>query len=240
MKLGATILVVTILFFSSCRFIGGERIYGNGSVITQEKQMDGITGVRVKGGLDIYLSQGPTTSVKIEGEQNLLEYIEVIKNGNIVEVRKREGYNLEPSKDLKVYITAPVLNEFYIDGSSDIKSQTKIKDSSTIKSEIHGSGDMMMDVDAPTIDASISGSGSIILKGNTRNFKGSIAGSGEIKCFDLLSETTDVDIAGSGDAEVFASRQLNADIKGAGDVRYKGNGSVNQSIHGSGSVNKVQ
>lgn len=240
MKLQAAIYIALLFLMSGCRYFGGQRIYGNGNVVTQERSIDGIKGVRVRGSLDVYLSQGPTTSVKLEGDQNLLDYLEVVKSGDIVEVSTREGFNLRPTKDLKIYVTAPVLNEFYINGSGDIKSQTKITDSSSIISKISGSGDIAMDVNAPSVEASISGSGDIALKGNTRNFKASISGAGDIKCFDLLSETTSVDIAGSGDAQVFASRQLNADIKGAGDVQYRGGPTVNQSIHGSGSVTKVQ
>jgi hypothetical protein len=240
MKLQATVYILILFVLSSCRYFGGERIYGNGTQSSQQRSVDGITGVRVKGSLDVYLSQGPATAVRLEGDQNLLEYIEVVKEGNIVEVYTRRGYNLKPTKDLKVYVTAPALNQFYIDGSGDIKTQTKITDQNAIKSEIRGSGDVVMDVDAPNVDASISGSGSIVIKGNTKNFTGSIAGSGDIKCFDLLSETADVDIKGAGTAEVFASRQLNVDIKGSGDVQYKGNANVSQSIHGAGSVTKAQ
>jgi hypothetical protein len=235
-----SLFIIAFFALTGCRFLGGQRIYGNGSVTTKTESMDGITGVRVKGGLDVYITQGPGTSVKLEGDENLLEYIEVVKEGNIVEVSTREGYSLRPSKSLRVYVSAPILNEFYIDGSGDIRTQTPLKDSNSIRTEIHGSGDAYLDVDAPAVSASIAGSGTINLKGNTRTFSGSIAGSGDIKGFDLLSETTSVDIGGSGDAQVFASKQLNASITGAGDVQYKGNAAVRQSTHGSGSITKVQ
>ncbi|MCP2936704.1 DUF2807 domain-containing protein, partial [Salmonella enterica subsp. enterica serovar Typhimurium] len=63
----------------------------------------------------------------------------------------------------------------------------------------------------------------------------------DAKCFDLKSENTKVEISGAGDAEVFASVQLDARVSGAGSVKYKGNAaSVNQKVSGAGSVKKVE
>jgi hypothetical protein len=56
---------------------------------------------------------------------------------------------------------------------------------------------------------------------------------------DLLSENTKVTIAGSGDVEIFASKQLDVNISGAGDVKYKGNPSVNKSVAGAGDIRKI-
>ena len=67
-----------------------------------------------------------------------------------------------------------------------------------------------------------------------------INGSGEVHSFNLLSEATEVEINGSGNAEVFASKQLNVSISGSGDVQYKGSPVVNQSISGVGHIRKVQ
>jgi predicted acyltransferase (DUF342 family) len=239
MRLYAALLLLLVPALFSCQYIGGKRINGDGVLATQQRQVNNFSGVEVKGGMDVFVSQGSTASLKIEGDQNLLSYIDVQNDNGVLEIGTKEGYNLQPKTDLKIYATAPVFNKLYLAGSGNIKSQTTLTNAAAIDAEIRGSGDIMLAVDAPTISADIAGSGNIILTGNTQNFKGSIRGSGDIKCFNLLSEKTDIDIAGSGDAEVFASKQLLIDIKGAGDVKYKGNPNVNQNIRGSGSVTKA-
>ena len=239
MRINLALLLLLTISFSACTYLGGKRIQGNGIVGTEQRQVGSFSGIEIKGGIDVFVSQDAAPSLKIEGDQNLLQYIEVVKNGDVVQISTRRGYNLKPKTSLKVYASAPIFNKLLIMGGGDIKSQTKITSPTSINAQISGSGDIQLDVDAPVVNADISGSGDIILNGTTRDFKGSIRGSGDIKCFNLLSETSNVDIAGSGDAQVSASKQLIVDIKGAGDVKYKGTPSINQSIKGSGSVTKA-
>ncbi len=239
MRISIAFLLLLTISLSSCKYFGGKRIRGNGVVGTEQRQIGDFSGVEIRGGIDVFVSQGTVPSLRIEGDQNLLKYIEVRREGDLVQVSTRNGYNLKPRAGLKVYASAPTFNKLYVIGSGDIKSQSRITSPTSINAEIRGSGDIQLDVDAPVVTADISGSGDIALNGATRDFKGSIRGSGDIKCFNLQSETSNVDIAGSGDAQVSASKQLIVDIKGAGDVKYKGNPSINQSIKGAGSVTKA-
>lgn len=189
--------------------------------------------------MDVFLTQGAAHSVRIEADKNLLPYIETEMDGDELEIGSRRGYNLRPRAGIKIYVTAPAYEEVQVSGSGDIVSQTKLSGTNALRAKVRGSGDIKLDVDVPQTEAEIAGSGTIILTGKTRNVKAGIMGSGDIKGFDLLSEAADVDIAGSGNAQVFASKQLNVDVKGSGDVQYKGNPAVNQRIAGSGGVRKV-
>lgn len=239
MKQTALFLIILLFSFCSCTYMGGKRVRGNGESYIEERQVGNFTGVSVRGGIDVIVSPGPVPSFKIEADRNLLDYIDVRNKGGIVEVHTRRGFNLRPVSGMKVYATAPSFSSIEVAGSGDITSRSKIRSDNKLDIEIKGSGNIKLDVDAPSIDANISGSGSIALNGRTQNFDADIKGSGDVRSFNLLSENTNVDIAGSGNAEVFASKQLNVEIKGAGDVRYKGTASVNQKIMGSGSVKQA-
>jgi len=217
-----------------------KRIRGNGVTASENRMVDDFTGVKIKGGMDITVTQGPEHSVKIEGDENLLKYIDVVRHGNMVEVSTKEGINIDPRAGLRIYVTAPVFEQLQIAGSGDMKSQNTLTSNGTIEAGITGSGDMDLKVDAPMVITHISGNGDIVMNGTTRHFQTRISGSGDVKCYGLLSETTDVDIAGSGDVQVSASKQLNVDIKGSGDVRYKGSPAISQSIKGSGSITKTE
>lgn len=238
MKQAVVTLLIALFTFTSCINMVGKTVRGNGDAASEERQIGAFDGINIKGGIDVVVADGPH-SLRIEADRNLLPYIEVENHGGVAEVFTRRGYNLRPVSGMKVYATAPSFSSIEVAGSGDIKSQSKIKGEEELNVEISGSGDIKIDVDAPKIQAGIAGSGSITINGRTRDFEADIKGSGDIHSFDLLSENTSVDIAGSGNAEVFASKELNVDIKGAGDVRYKGTASVNKSIKGSGSVKKV-
>jgi hypothetical protein len=241
MKPTAFVLIAaSLLLVSSCRFAGGQRVNGNGNRISSTRSLGNFNSVEVKGGIDLVLSPGTENVLRIEADENLMEFIEVNNNGGTVEVRSRDNYNLQSKSGIKVYATAPEFEHITVSGSGDITSNGMVKSKAKLDLEIRGSGDIKLAVDAPEVATSISGSGSARLQGNTRKFSADVKGSGDVFAFDLLSEDANVDIAGSGNAEIFASKQLSVEIKGAGDVAYKGGGNVNQKIMGSGSVRQVQ
>lgn len=224
----------------SCRLITGKRVRGNGIIKTEDHAVSSFKDVEVSGSINVYVSQGAFQPVRIEGDENLLQYVEITQEGNRLKVRERPGYNLNPSGEMRIYITAPVYNDIEVSGASDIVGQTKIVNPENLELHASGAGDIKMDVDAPKLTADISGSGSIDLKGQTKDVDLGLSGAGHAHCYDLLAENTKVDISGAGSAEVFASVRLDAEVSGAGSVSYKGNAAtVNQHVSGVGSINKV-
>ncbi|HEY4155670.1 MAG TPA: head GIN domain-containing protein [Puia sp.] len=235
------LLGVAAVYLVSCGRFLGKRIRGNGVIKTEERTVSPFKNVEASGAIKLMVSQGDLKPVKLEGDENILPYIEIRQEGDRIEVRTRPGYNISPTNDLIVYVTAPVYNSIEVSGASDIKGQNKISNAENLQLEASGAGDIEMDVDAPEITAKISGSGSIKLKGQTRTLDIDLSGAGHAYCYDLLSENTRVDISGAGSAEVFASVKLEAEVSGVGNVSYKGNATnVNQHVSGAGSVSKAE
>lgn len=226
------------IVLASCEVRGSRRLRGNGNATSQVRSVGAFSKVDVSGPYDIVITQGATASVRVDADENLQQYIEVVVNGDQLEIDTRDGINIRPRKDIKIYITAPLFHALSVTGSGDLKSASKLT-SDRLALSVTGSGDMMVDIDAPMVETKITGSGSISVNGNTRTLNSEINGSGEIHAFNLMSENTDVEISGSGEAEVFASKGLKISIAGSGDVAYKGTASVNQSIAGSGNIRKV-
>jgi hypothetical protein len=234
------LFLLSVVVLSSCRFGSGKRVEGNGHIKSVERSVGSFSEVEVHGAIDVHVSQGDEKPVRIEGDENLLEYIEIKQNGNKIEVRTRRGYNLRPSSDLKIYVTSPRFSKIDVSGACDIIGDTKISNNDKLNLQVSGAGDIRMEVDVPVLSADISGSGSVNLKGRTRDFSCDLSGAGHARCFDLLSENTTIDISGAGDAEVYASMKVDAEVSGAGSVKYKGDAAtVNQKVSGAGSVRKV-
>jgi len=227
-----------LISISSCRFMG-KRVHGNGVIRTIEKPVSAFKEVEANGDIQLIVIQGDLQPVKLESDENILTYIEVIQEGEKITIQTKQGVNLIPTGDLKVYVTSPTYRSIEVSGSSDITGQNKISGTEELTLQASGAGDIKMEVDAPKISAGISGSGSISLKGQTKDLDISLSGAGHAYCYDLLTENTSVEISGAGSAQVYASVKLKADVSGAGNISYKGNASVSQQISGAGSVNKV-
>jgi hypothetical protein len=234
------LLLAIPLFLGACQGLLGKRVHGDGNIQTEDRPVNDFKNVEVGGAAKVLVTQGDHASVKIEGDENLLKYMEVNQVGDKIIVRERPGFNLVPSHDLIVYVTAPVFNSIEASGACDIIGQNKITNPEAMEMGVSGAGDIKMEVDAPKLTARVSGSGSVYLKGTTKDVDLDLTGAGHAHCYELMAENTKVDISGAGSAEVYASVRLEADVSGAGDVKYKGNATdVKQDVSGAGSVHKV-
>jgi hypothetical protein len=229
--------LITFLTLTSCRFLG-KRIHGNGVIKTEERPVSPFKEVDAAGNIQLIVRQGDLKPVKLEGDENILSYIEVIQDGDHITIKTKENVNLVPTGDLKIYVTSPTYKSIEVSGSSDIIGDNKITSTDELSLEASGSGDIKMEVDAPKITAGISGSGTISLKGQAKDLDINLSGAGHAYCYDLMTENTNVDISGAGSAQIYASVKLSAEISGAGSINYKGNASVSQQISGAGSINK--
>ncbi|MBN9386080.1 MAG: DUF2807 domain-containing protein [Chitinophagaceae bacterium] len=229
-----------LVILGSCRNFMGKRVRGNGNIRTEERPVQNFKEVEVGGAAKVMVSQGDKPLVKVETDDNLLQYIEVFQEGDKVFIKEKSGFNLRPSGDINVYVTSPVYSRISASGACDIIGQNKISNPEDLHLHVTGAGDIKMEVDAPTLSAEVSGSGNINLKGQTKNVDLELTGAGHAHCYDLLAENTKVEISGAGSAEVYASVKLDATVSGAGNVNYKGNASeVNQHVSGAGNVKKV-
>lgn len=226
---------------TSCYYLGGKRVHGNGHITTQERSVGSFDEVDVSGAVELYVSGGESGPVKVETDENLQEYVEVEQHGNSLEVRTRRGYNLRPTQKVIVRVSSPNYTKLSVSGASNIIGQDKIHGNDRLEMSVSGAGDIRADVDAPKFEAGVSGSGDINLRGNVRDFELRISGAGDAKCYDMLAENTIVHISGAGSAEVYASVSLDAHVSGAGSVSYKGGAAkVSQQVSGAGSVKKVE
>ncbi len=232
-------LIPALFLLSSCEFIGGERIRGNGNITSASRDLGNFEGVRTSGSFDTEISTGNEYTVRVETDENLHEYVETLVEDNILRVKTRDGYSLSSDKGVRLYITAPSYRVARISGSGSMISRNRITSTSAMDIGISGSGDIQLDIDAPEASSEISGSGKVVLNGQTKTFKAEINGGGEVKAFDLRAEEATIDINGSGEVEVFASVNLNVNVRGSGDVKYKGGANVKSDIKGSGDVVKA-
>ena len=239
MRITYIFFALALFMLSSCRYFGGERISGDGHIVTRQRNTDGFNSVDVSGGIKVHVRQEANPSVKVEADENLMEYIDVYNEGNTLVIKEREGYNLNPSKDIVVYVAAPVFKDIEVSGACDIIGDNTISGNEELSMQVSGAGDIIMQVALPKVHAEISGSGSINLKGQATDFSAHVSGSGDVKCFDLITDHTKLDLSGASEVEVTANKQLDIDASGASTVEYKGIAFVWQNISGAGCVKKV-
>jgi endonuclease YncB( thermonuclease family) len=239
MKAFLTVLAAACISLTSCYFGTGKKVKGNGNVTTDTRTPGSFESVEQKGSFDVELVVGEQASIALEGEENILSKIETYVDGSTLKIKTEEGFNLRPTRSVRIKVTAPRYKQVFSYGSGNIISESVIKNDEAMEVGTKGSGDVRIEVIAPEITASIYGSGNVTLKGQTRKVKLECTGSGDLNAVDLLSEDAFVDIKGSGNASVNTSKSLEVEVKGSGDVSYKGSPTIRTDFKGSGNLRKL-
>ena len=232
-------VVLTLVVITSCQDRGNNGLFdcikGEGNKVTQDLVIDEFHSVRLRGSSNVFITQGLDFQVRVEGQQNIIDNIELdVKDGEW-EIEFEECQR--DFTKLEFHITMPVIKNLEVSGGGDIIGENDFL-VNEIDLKVDGSGSIEVRViDAQDVDARISGSGKIIAKGNSNYIGSKVSGSGNLEAFDLETNIANINISGSGDAEVTVFDELDVKISGSGDVNYKGNPLVNVDITGSGDLN---
>ena len=217
-----------------------KKIKGNQEQITETRQTQGYDKIHLVSFFDVILADGKEGQITIEGESNLLPFIETeVRKGKLT-IDVKNNVSLRPSRNHDITITVPIeeISGLSLTGSGDIESDFTLK-TENIDLNLVGSGDMELTLDSGIVVADIIGSGDITLSGNSKSFKGKVTGSGDLDAKNLKSKGVKVSILGSGDADVYSSEHLEIKVLGSGDVQYSGDPySIEISNHSSSKIVK--
>lgn len=233
-----TALYCTLLL--SCNNFLHETIHGSGNFTTETRDVSPTNHIESRGNFNVRITQGNVPSVKVEADANLLPYIITQRENGKLVIKTKDNVNLSSIDAITVYITTDRLEEVELEGSGNISGEGKFTGSDHLKLSIAGTGDITIDVNTPKVNCSIAGTGTINVSGETKDSRVDIAGVGDYKAVDLRSENVDIDVAGSGNAWVYAENSLNVSIAGSGNVYYKGTPATKSHTAGSGHLSQIQ
>ncbi len=213
-------LTLIVFFLPGCWIDFWEgTIYGEGPVVTEERDISGFDGIKVSSGIDVYLKQGNSEKVKVVADENLHDVIETeVRNGTL---HVFSEVNIRKAKSKKVYVTIKKLNSIRISSAGDVKGQNKIN-TRYLTISLSSAGDLSLDVDAKRIELSISSSGDANLSGSTDYFDVSLSSAGDLNAYELEAKTCKIRVSSAGNAKIHVTEELSATASSAGDIYYRG------------------
>jgi hypothetical protein len=235
-------------------------VTGDGVFITESRRSPAFDEIENSTSFDIIYKVSDTTGIRIDCEQNIMQYIETNVYNGCLEVTTSPGsicldYNTRPV----ITVSSPSLVRVVNAGSGTFLGDKMNGDDLIVK--LSGSGEVAVDhAVCNTIDIKLSGSGNIDLKelfcstaditisgsgdmtsgGNCESSHLKITGSGNIYCKDLHSTTVSAIISGSGNIFIRAEEYLNGLLSGSGNIFYRGDPEIDQTISGSGRIIKYK
>jgi len=186
-------VVIIASLLTSCNF---ETIKGSGILASEIRTISDAKRIKAVGSFDVEIAPSASTSLKIEGDDNIIKHIKTEKEDGYLVIKMDDGIGYSTENKLVVYITTPHLEAVSLAGSGNITTKGKFTGSDKLKVSLAGSGDANIEVNTPTVEASIAGSGDIKMKGETKDATIKIAGSGNFIGEELKAENAEAHIAG--------------------------------------------
>ncbi len=236
------LLVLAGLFAATQSFTVWKVVKGNGIEKNEQRDASGYTAIASGGPISVDISYGSSNSITIEGDENILPYIETrVKDGKLI-IKVKDMVSIKPQLNVRVRVSMKTITGISQSGSGSITGSGDFTNDGQANINISGSGNIkLVFAKFNATDISMSGSGAIDLQGDiVQNLDINQSGSGRINCVKAPSQNVSAKISGSGSMKVNALKTISAHISGSGRIYYTGNAEqVNTKVSGSGSIEKI-
>lgn len=214
MKTKITLIISLVAFIvSGCGFWG---VRGNGRVKDQSRNIMEFDKIDAGGAFTLKVKVGPSPSLKITAEENLISYIRTNVKGNTLVIDTKK--NISPRKEIYIEITTPSLKSVDASGANNIT--------------VYG-------INGSDFEVDVSGAGSVNLSGEVDRFRADLSGAGSINAKDLKAKDVRVSVSGAASADVYAKDYLDASVSGVGSISYYGDPAKTRTdVSGVGSISR--
>ena len=204
----------------------------------QTRNQSGFHGVRVSGGIDLYISSGKESVAVTAANNEIRDHmITEVVNG-ILLIHLEENWQPDLSNPrMKAYVTVSSLDDLEASGGGDIYITNELK---TDKLTVHlsGGGNMEGKINAHQLSIRQSGGSNVKLTGNVNNLEVNASGGGNLEGFGLVTEYASINASGGSNSELTVNKELRVMTSGGSDINYKGTAKVLEvKTSGGGSLN---
>ncbi|TVR82013.1 MAG: DUF2807 domain-containing protein [Chitinophagaceae bacterium] len=230
-----SLCLITVVFLLSCN--KDDRLFctkGKGDIVSENRNHSEFNRIYLETNANVFVTIDTEYGVRVESYENIAPLIKTNQEGSRLRISRDECIR-RTNDHINVYISTSDINALEITGSGNIIVQNTFN-TFRVNNKISGSGSITFNANVQELNNTISGSGNIHLTGSTNIHNIDISGSGDVRAYNMQSTSADINISGSGNADVWVTGKLVALISGSGVVRYIGFPTTDVEITGSGSV----
>jgi len=232
-KIRTAIVILAAIMLASCAQV---TITGSGNVITQDEVITDFDKLDISNSFTVDITQGDSYAVVIRVDDNIVEYLHVVKDGNTLEI------GLDPNRSytilnatMEAEVTMPELVDLDLSGNSEA-AISGFETSNSMTFDISGNSRLSGDIEAGDASFDVSGNSVVKLSGSAGDLTVDASGSSDVDLAEFPGLNGNVDASGSSTVNVNLSGTLDADASGSSDIYYLGNPQLG-SIETSGSSN---
>jgi len=229
-----TLLVAGLLapgFLMACDGGSGTSgtIKGSGNPATQQKDFSDFARIDASSAFSVEIVRSSSYSVSITVDDNLIQYINVSKSGDTLNLSIASGSYSFTS--LKAEITMPELRKLKLSGACHATIEG-FSSSQDLVVDLSGASRATGDMEAGDAEFKISEASSVELDGSAVDIVVDASGASHAELGGFQVTNADVRLSGASEGTVKLDGTLDADLSGASHLGYIGNpqmGNINTS-----------
>jgi hypothetical protein len=197
-------------------------VTGSGDVVTQEEEIAEFDQVDVSHAFRVDISQGERFRVVVRVDDNLRQYLRVVKRGGTLMI------GLEPGRlstvrraTLEAEVTMPELTGVELSGASQA-TISGFESAKPLDVEASGASELRGDIEAADARFHISGASQVTLTGSAEDLTVEASGASRVDLSDFDVADADIELSGASRATVSANGRLDARASGASELTYLG------------------
>jgi hypothetical protein len=208
-----TVASLALLIAAASMGCGLFGISGVGPLTTETRQVGAFTRVDAGNGIVVNIRIGPTASVEVQAQANILPIIATDVQADTLRIHSTHGFNT--SEGVTVNIVMPSLAGITMSG---------------------GSVGTAEGIAADALDITISGGAVLTASGSTSSLTLNVSGGSIANLDSLLTQTVTVDASGGANATINAAVAVSGSASGGSHVTVHGGATLNVTSSGGASV----
>lgn len=184
---------------------------------TQIRELGNFDKIKISGALNMEFTSSDTSEVSITANENDLDkVISRVENATLIIYTKGNIKTL-----VRVNVKNKQLYKIDASGATDFKNTNILKNDSL---EIVGSGasNIKLRVESNKLNCSVEGAATVKLDGTTNHLNADLTGASNLKAYDLVARSANIEASGASSAKINVTEKLNSSATGASDVKIKG------------------
>jgi hypothetical protein len=186
--------------------------------VTETRSVSTFNQIEVSHAIQLDVQIGPTTSVEITTDDNLMPHVKTSVAGNRLKVMM--DTNTSTRIGVRVKVTTPELTA--LSGSGATSSTVASLEAKRFRLDLSGASTAILSVAAQNFEADLSGASRCTLSGSAERLVVECSGASHFAASTFDAHAVEVEASGASTAEVKASNELTADASGASTILYGG------------------
>jgi len=204
--------------------IGGcspKCIEDSGNQIERTVKMDSFDEVSVSGTIKVILKQDSSYLVKLQADSNVMKVITARVSGHELQLKLENGKYCG-TDSIVVYVGLGELKRLKTDGMVRLTTDGMLN-AADVELNASGSSDLSLNMNAGKLKTKIDGVGKLSLSGQAGTHELKTSGNVQVEAFNFVAGIYDINIDGTGKANINVLNDLRVKTSGSSEIYYKGN-----------------